>query len=70
MQHFTRANAPCCAVKTGSGKSTLLNTLAGMTSRSVVNAACTIRASAEALQQIKPREQMMYVFSTLTAIFS
>lgn len=47
----------------GSGKSTLLNTLAGMTKP--LGGQCTLhyQASAEeALQQIKPREQMMYVF--------
>ena len=55
-----------CAVlcgENGSGKSTLLNTLAGMTKP--LDGQCTLRyqASAEETpQQIKPREQMMYVF--------
>ena len=63
--HATLHSGECAVLcgENGSGKSTLLNTLAGMTKP--LGGQCTLRykASAEETpQQIKPREQMMYVF--------
>ena len=63
--HATLHSGECAVLcgENGSGKSTLLNTLAGMTKP--LGGQCSLRyqASAEQTpQQIKPREQMMYVF--------